>query len=111
MALAPEMTGVRKAAVLLLSLNQDEAAEVLRRLPQEAVEEVSREIASLGDIPLNLRGQVFGEFYNLALANSYISEGGLEYAKSLLRKALPEAEADKAIKQVTQQVATTPFSF
>jgi flagellar motor switch protein FliG len=111
MALAPEITGVRKAAVLLLSLSQDEAAEILRRLPAEAVEEVSREIASLGEVPLNMRGQVFGEFYNLALANSYISEGGLKYAKSLLRKALPEADADRAIKQVTQQVATTPFSF
>jgi flagellar motor switch protein FliG len=111
MALAPEITGVRKAAVLLLSLNQDEAAEILRRLPPEAVEEVSREIASMGDVPMNLRGVVFGEFYNLALANSYVSEGGLEYAKALLRKALPEADADKAIKQVTQQVQTTPFSF
>src|SRR3984957_2883194 len=111
MPLAPEITGVRKAAVLLLSLGQDEAAEILRRLPPEAVEEVSREIASLGEVPLSMRGLVFGEFYNLALANSYISEGGLEYAKALLRKALPEAEADKAIKQVTQQVQTTPFSF
>lgn len=111
MALAPEITGVRKAAVLLLSLSQDEAAEILRRLPPEAVEEVSREIASLGEIPLGLRGSVFGEFYNLALANSYISEGGLEYAKALLRKALNQADADKAIKQVTQQVQTTPFSF
>ncbi len=111
MALAVEITGVRKAAVLLLSLNQDEAAEILRRLPPEAVEEVSREIASLGEIPMGLRGQVFGEFYNLALANSYLSEGGLEHAKALLRKALPEADADKAIKQVTQQVQTTPFSF
>ena len=111
MALAPEITGVRKAAVLLLSLNQDEAAEILRRLPPEAVEEVSREIASLGEIPLSMRGSVFGEFYNLALANSYLAEGGLEYAKTLLRKALPEGDADKAIKQVTQQVQTTPFSF
>ena len=88
MALAPEITGVRKAAVLLLSLNQDEAAEILRRLPPEAVEEVSREIASLGEIPNNMRGQVFGEFYSLALANSYLSEGGLEYAKTLLQERL-----------------------
>ena len=106
-----EINGVRKAAVLLLSLNQDEAADILRRLPPEAVDEVTREIASLGEISMSTRGQVFGEFYTLALANSYASEGGLEHAKALLRKALPPAEADKAIKQVTQQVQTTPFSF
>ncbi|HZK80983.1 MAG TPA: flagellar motor switch protein FliG [Humisphaera sp.] len=106
-----ELTGVRKAAVLLLSLPQDEAAEILRRLPKEAVEEVMREIAGLGEIALTLRGRVFSEFYSLALANSYLSEGGLEHAKRLLRMALPPADADKAILQVTQQVQTTPFSF
>jgi flagellar motor switch protein FliG len=72
----PDITGVRKSAVLLLSLDQDQAAEVLKRLPPEAVEEVSREIASLGEIALSTRREVFGEFYNLALANSYLAEGG-----------------------------------
>src|SRR3954469_12246568 len=106
-----DINGIRKSAILLLTLSQDEAAEVLKRLPQEAVEEVSREIASLGDISVATRKDVFGEFYNLALANQYLSEGGLEHAKALLRKALPQGEADRAIKQVTQQVQTTPFSF
>lgn len=109
--MAAELTGVRKSAVLLLSLDQDEAAAILKRLSPEALEEVSREIASLGDIPVSVRASVFSEFYGQAMANSYVSEGGLEYAKMLLRKALPDAEADKAIKQVTQQVQTTPFSF
>src|SRR3954468_21783236 len=106
-----DLTGVRKSAILLLSLGQDQAAEILRRLPPESVEEVSREMASLTEISLDLRKEVFGEFYNLALANSYISEGGLEYAKSLLRKSLDGEQADRIIKQVTQQVQTTPFSF
>src|SRR5687768_7573326 len=106
-----EFSGVRKAAILLLSLDQDEAAEILRRLPPEAVEEVSREIASIGEIGLDLRRNIFGEFYSLALANSYISEGGLEYAKQLLQKSLSEDDASRVIKQVTQQVQTSPFSF
>src|SRR5437764_14496280 len=107
----PELLRVKKSAVLLLTLPQDEAAEILKRLPPEAVEEVSREIASMGEISLDTRAGVFGEFYNLALANSYLAEGGLEYAKSLLRKSLSEEEAARVIKQVTQQVATTPFAF
>src|SRR5215216_6402192 len=105
-----ELPGVKKAAVLLVSLDQDRAAEILKRLPPEAVEEVSREIASLGEIPTNARRDIFNEFYNLALANSYVSEGGLEYAKSLLKKSLDSEDADRIIKQVTQQVQTTPFS-
>src|SRR4026208_2530323 len=106
-----ELPGVKKAAVLLVSLDQDRAAEILKRLPPEAVEEVSREIASLGEIATNARRDIFNEFYNLAIANSYVSEGGLEYAKSLLQKSLSEDDAKRVIKQVTQQVQTTPFSF
>lgn len=106
-----DMHGVRKAAVLLVSLNQDQAAEVLRRLPPEAVEEVSREIASMGEVPNTNRKEVLSEFYNLALANTYVSEGGLEYAKALLKKSLSDDDAKRIIHQVTQQVQVTPFSF
>src|SRR5438270_8810520 len=107
----PDLSGVKKSAILLLTLPQEEAAEILKRLPPEAVEEVSREIASLGEISLTTRKEVFNEFYSLALANSYVSEGGLEYAKSLLTRSLSEEDAGRIIKQVTQQVQTTPFSF
>jgi flagellar motor switch protein FliG len=106
-----EINGVRKSAILLLSLPQEQAAEILKRLPPEAVEEVSREIASINDVPKDTRNVVFGEFYNLALANSFLNEGGLEYAKTLIRKSMAGADADRVIKQVTQQVQTTPFSF
>jgi len=106
-----ETTGVRKAAVLLVSLSQDQAAEILKRLPLEAAEEVSREIASLGQVTSTSRREVFGEFYNLALANAYVAEGGLEYAKALLTKSLSGEQASRMIAQVTQQVQTTPFSF
>lgn len=107
----PEITGTKKAAILLLTVDQDSAAEVLKRLPPEARDEVSREIASIGEIPKEMRRDVFGEFYSSALANRYIAEGGLEYAKTLLKKALSADDAERAIKQVTSQVQTTPFSF
>ena len=68
--MAVDLTGVRKSAILLLSLGQEQASEILRRLPPEAVEEVSREIASLQEISLDTRKGVFTEFYNLARANS-----------------------------------------
>ncbi|MEM8874949.1 MAG: flagellar motor switch protein FliG [Planctomycetota bacterium] len=105
-----QLSGTRKAAILLLTLNQDAAAQVLKILPPGAVEEVSREIASLGDIPVGERRDVFGEFYQLALANNMVG-GGLDYAKQLLSKSLSQEEADKMIRAVTEQVQTTPFSF
>lgn len=107
----PELAGTKKAAILLLTIDQDSAAEVLKRLPPEAREEVSREIASMGEIGRDARKDVFNEFYTNALANRYLAEGGLEYAKTLLKKALSTEDAERAIKQVTSQVQTTPFSF
>jgi flagellar motor switch protein FliG len=109
--MATDNTGVRKAAVLLISLSQDQAAEIMKRLPLEAAEEIGREIASLDQVTSQARREVFGEFYGLALANAYVVEGGLDYAKSLLKRSLSAEEADRVIKQVTQQVQTTPFSF
>ncbi len=109
--MSSELPGVRKAAILLLSLGQDDAAQILKRLTPESVEEVSREIASMGSVGASARTVVFSEFYNTALANAYVAEGGLEYAKALLRKSLSEEDAGRIIKQVTQQVQTTPFSF
>jgi len=106
-----ELNGVRKSAILLLTLPQDQAAAVMQRLSKEQIEEVSREIASMGNINGENRNLVFKEFYNMVLANNYVAEGGLDYAKALLKKSMPEGDADKMIKQVTQQVATTPFAF
>jgi flagellar motor switch protein FliG len=109
--MAESISGAKKTAVLMLTLDPDEAAEIMKRLPRESIEEVSREIASMRDISSTTREQIFTEFYNMALASNYLNEGGLEYAKMLISKSVGEDEAKRLIKQVTQQVQTTPFSF
>jgi flagellar motor switch protein FliG len=53
--MAGDLTGLRKTAILMVSLDQDHAAEILKRLPRDAVEEIGREIASLGEIPVVAR--------------------------------------------------------
>jgi len=106
-----EMTGLRKSAVLLLSLEQGVAADILRHMDTGQIEEISREIASLGPIPQVQRDEVVGEFYQLALARSTMDEGGWEYAKSLLIKSLPEETAKKIIAQIDQTIQSAPFAF
>ncbi len=106
-----QMSGVRKAAILLLSLDQQASTAMLRQLPAQAVEEVTRELASLGDIPRETRDQVLSEFYQLAAATSWIHQGGLDYAKALLQESLDPKDADRIIEQISQQVRTTPFNF
>lgn len=106
-----ELTGLKKAAILVLSLEQAVAAEILKHLETSQIEEISREIASMGPVPQATRDQVVEEFYQLALARTYVDEGGWEYAKSLILKSLPNEEAQKIIEQVNQTIQSAPFSF
>ncbi len=106
-----ELDGTVKCAILLLMLEEGSAQSILRELPQEQVEEVMRALASLGDVPRELGQQVISEFYSLAMAQGYLREGGLDYAKTLLKNSLDPKLADKVIQQIQTQVQRTPFSF
>ncbi len=105
------LSGVKKAAVLMVSLDQESAAKVLRGLDDERVSELSREIASLGPVPPKLRNAVVEEYYSLVLANRYANEGGLDYARGLLFKALDSKLAERVMSQIQTQVQKTPFNF
>jgi len=106
-----ELSGVRKAAILLLALEQEAAASLLQQMGERAVEEVTRELASTGNVPTEVRDQVLREFYELAVAHSWAREGGLDYAKALLLQSLDAGAADRIIQQISQQVRKTPFAF
>jgi len=106
-----DVTGVTKAAILLLGMNEDSAARVLKLLPQNILEDVTRKIASIDVVDRTVRGQVIEEFYHLAMARQYAETGGLGYARSLLQKALPSHQAAKIIEQIASQVYQQPFSF
>jgi len=106
-----ELNGVQKAAVLLLTLDHDAAGAMLKQLPVDMVEEVTRVLASLDEVPRGLVEQVVEEFYSLRLASQYAREGGLDYAKMLLKDSLDGKLADKVISQIQTQVQKTPFAF
>jgi flagellar motor switch protein FliG len=105
------LTGLKKAAILLLSIPPDTAAEILKKLDRDAVEEVTREIASIGPVPPELSMSIVEEYYNLAVAQSYAEQGGLLLAKTLLEKSLPKEEASRIMDQIEQTVNATPFAF
>ncbi len=106
-----ELDGVEKCAILLLSLEPESAGTILKQLPTDADEEVTRKLASLGDVPKNLAEQVIREYYQLTMAQNYVKEGGLDYAKELLKNSLDPKIADKVISQIQTQVQKSPFSF
>jgi len=106
-----EMSGLRKTAILLLALEQDAAAVILKQLDAKTCEDVTREIASLGAIPEKTRDKILDDFYNMALAENWAREGGLDYARALLGKSLDPGDADRILQQISTQVRKTPFAF
>lgn len=105
------VSGLRKASIFLLALEQEVAAKVLGKLPRGVVEELSREIAGITSVNPETRGKIVTEFYNLVLARQYVDTGGLPWARSLLLKTLPPDDAKKIIASIEHQVHEQPFHF
>ncbi len=106
-----DLDGITKAAILLLAIGMDQAALILKQMPAQSVEEVTRELASLGRVPKHLQSGVVEEFYNLTIASQYINEGSIDYAKNILKQSLDPKVADKVLAQIQTQVQRKPFSF
>ncbi len=106
-----ELEGVEKAAILLLAIGPEHATTLLKHLPGPRVEEITRELASLGRVPDALQNKVVEEFYNISVASQYANEGSLSYAKQLLKESLDPSEAERMLGQIQTQVQKTPFSF
>jgi flagellar motor switch protein FliG len=107
-----ELEGITKAAILLLALGPERASKILNKTTStKAVEEVTRELASLGRVPRELQAAVIEEFYSISIASEYANEGGLEYAKQLLMGSMDPKAAERMMGQIQTQVQRTPFSF
>jgi len=104
-------TGIKKAAILLVSVDQAVAADIMGELDQPTIEAVSAEIAKLGTITKEERDKVIGEFYQMNVAKQYVQQGGIDYARKLLANSLSGSDADNIVKNVEQALYSVPFSF
>ncbi len=93
------LDGVRKAAVLLITLGDKAASEILRCLPADDVQRVTAAIAETDYVPHETCVQVLEEFSRLLTAREYLAAGGPEYAGKLLEKAFGDAEARLLLSQ------------
>lgn len=105
------MNGVQKAAVLLIALGPEKSATIFKHLKEEEIEELTLEIANTRSISPQEKEDVLNEFYQVCLAQQYIAEGGIGYAKELLEKALGEERAQDVITKLTASLQVRPFEF
>ncbi|MBR3833249.1 MAG: flagellar motor switch protein FliG [Lachnospiraceae bacterium] len=106
-----EITGVQKAAVLLIALGPERSSQIFKHLKDDEIEQLTLEIANTKSVPAELKDEVIEEFYEVCLAQQYIAEGGIAYAKELLDKALGEDRARDVIGRLTASLQVRPFEF
>ncbi|MCR5517346.1 MAG: flagellar motor switch protein FliG [Lachnospiraceae bacterium] len=106
-----EMRGVEKAATLLIALGPEKSAKIFKHLKEEEIEQLTLEIASINSVSPQTKEVVLNEFYEVCLAQQYIAEGGITYAKDLLEKALGEDKAKEIISNLTASLQVKPFEF
>ena len=106
-----ELTGVQKAAILLIALGPEKSATIFKHLKEDEIEELTLEIANTRSVSPQTKETVLEEFYQVCLAQQYIAEGGIGYAKELLDKALGEDQAQAVITKLTASLQVRPFEF
>jgi len=104
-----ELSGRQKAAILLMSLDVDIAAKVFKELDMHEVEQIAVEITNLKDLSSNIIEEVIEEFYQLMTAQSYMVEGGIDFAQVLLEKSYGLDRAKDIIEKI--RVLTTVRGF
>src|SRR5699024_336270 len=105
------LTGRQKAAILLISLGPDVSADVYQHLSEEEIEKLSLEISTTQKVDTQLKEEILEQFHQIAVAQEYISQGGVGYAKTVLEKAFGKQEATNIINRLTSSLQVRPFDF
>ncbi len=104
-------SSLRKAATVVLALGVENASKVYKYLHQDEIEQLTKEIATLENLSSDAVESTMDEFYNLCMAQKFITEGGIEYARAVLEKAIGGPSASAIIEKVTRSLQTKAFQF
>jgi len=106
-----EMTGLRKAAVLLVQMGKEHSAAVLKSLRDTEVEALTSEIARLDAVDVEVADAVLSEFQQLVTARQYYSQGGMPFAEEVLVATLGPERAAEVMARLSASMVEMPFEF
>lgn len=106
-----DYSGLQKAAILLITLGPEKASAIFQHLKEDEIESLTLEIANTRSVSPQDKESVLDEYYQVCLAQQYIAEGGIGYAKELLEKALGSEKAQGVISKLTASLQVRPFEF
>jgi flagellar motor switch protein FliG len=105
------LTGGQKAALLMIALGDEIASVIYPHLSDSEIEDLTMQIANIGKVDSESFDEVFEDFYQTAIAEKYIQEGGVDYAKDILERALGSEKADEVVQKLSTFLQVTPFDF
>ncbi|RAV22704.1 flagellar motor switch protein FliG [Paenibacillus contaminans] len=105
------LSGRQKAAILLISLGPEVSAQIFKHLRDEEIEQLTLEIANVRKVDASEKESILSEFHQICMAQEYISQGGIAYAKDILEKALGHQKAIDIINRLTATLQVRPFDF
>ncbi|RYM07185.1 flagellar motor switch protein FliG [Sporolactobacillus sp. THM7-7] len=106
-----KLSGKQKAAILMIALGPDVSANVYKHLTDQEIEDLTLEISNARKVDSDMKKHVINEFFQTALAQEYISQGGIGFAKQVLEKALGPEQAKQVIQRLTSTLQVRPFDF
>ncbi len=104
------LTGQRKAAILLVSLGAESSAQVFKAMSEDEIEDLTTEISHLQNVAANTTGSVLDEFHQMALGQEYITQGGLSYATEILEQALGPKRAREILDRLRGLIQPAAFN-
>ncbi|MDP3830702.1 MAG: flagellar motor switch protein FliG, partial [Ignavibacteriaceae bacterium] len=104
-----EISGIQKAALLMIALNIETASQVLKHLDPADVELISAEITRVKNTPSHIVDGVMLDFYGMVTAREYVLEGGLDYAQAILEKSFGLPKAMEIIEKVKNLTTVKGF--
>ena len=106
-----EYDGLQKAAILLIALGPEHSSNIFKHLKEEEIEALTLEIANTRSVSPSDKDEIINEFYQICLAQQYIVEGGIGYAKEVLEKSFGVDKAKTVIGKLTASLQVKPFEF
>ncbi len=101
--------GKSKAAVLLVALGTEASARIMKHLREEEIEQLTLEIAALRKVSPELTDKVLKEFEEMAVAQDFISRGGMDYAREILEKVVGQQKAADILERLEATMQVRPF--
>ena len=108
---AAPIPGIRKAAILLITLGDQTCGEILKQMDEEEVQAIGREVARLNSITSEQAESLLEEFYQMTVAHDYVLKGGLDYARKILFNAFGPEHAKKMLDRLVKTLGSEMASF